>query len=110
MLPNSVEGKSKATLAPAFRDDDFIQIHDISKSYGIVEALKNVNFGITKGEVHTLLGENGAGKSTLVKIIMGEETPDSGAIQINGQHDHKLFTGACPQYGHFHGASGAGGF
>ncbi len=84
MSPNSVEGKSKAKIAPAFRDDDFIQIHDISRSYGIVEALKDVNFGITKGEVHTLLGENGAGKSTLVKIIMGEETPDSGVIQIDG--------------------------
>jgi len=94
MMPNSVEGKSKAKLAPAFRDDDFIQIHDISKSYGIVKALQNVNFGITKGEVHTLLGENGAGKSTLVKIIMGEETPDSGTIQI----DDKIVSNFSPEY------------
>lgn len=76
---------SRAKLAPAFREDDFIKIHDISKSYGIVEALHNVSFGITKGEVHALLGENGAGKSTLVKIIMGEETPDSGTLIIDGQ-------------------------
>ncbi len=78
---NSFEGKNKAKIAPAFQEDDFIQIHGIKKSYGIVEALKDVSFGITKGEVHTLLGENGAGKSTLVKIIMGEEEPDSGITE-----------------------------
>jgi ABC-type sugar transport system ATPase subunit len=85
MLINPVESTTRAKLAPAFGEDDFIQIHDISKSYGIVKALKNINFGIKKGEVHTLLGENGAGKSTLVKIIMGEEMPDSGALQIDGK-------------------------
>ena len=85
MVLNSVNGKSKARLAPAFREDDFIKIQDISKSYGIVEALNNVSFGITKGEVHALLGENGAGKSTLVKIMMGEETPDSGRLQIGSE-------------------------
>lgn len=85
MEPNSFNGKSKAKVAPAFHEDDFIQIHDIKKSYGIVEALHNVSFGITKGKVHTLLGENGAGKSTLVKIIMGEEEPDSGTLVIDGQ-------------------------
>jgi ABC-type sugar transport system ATPase subunit len=101
MLPNSGEGKTKAKLAPPFGDDDFIQIHDISKSYGLVKALKNVNFGITKGEVHTLLGENGAGKSTLVKIIMGEESPDSGAIQIDG----KMITNFLPEHAHNMGIS-----
>lgn len=82
MSINSVEGKKQTNLAPAFRDDDFIQIHGITKTYGIVEALKDVHFGIPKGEVHTLLGENGAGKSTLVKIIMGEEVPESGVLKI----------------------------
>ena len=85
MEPNSFNGKSNAKIAPAFHEDDFIQMHEITKSYGIVEALNNVSFGITKGKVHTLLGENGAGKSTLVKIIMGEETPDSGKLLIKGQ-------------------------
>jgi len=85
MEPNSVSGKSKAKIAPAFQKDDFIEMHGITKSYGIVEALNEVSFGIKKGEVHTLLGENGAGKSTLVKVIMGEETPDSGRLLIDGQ-------------------------
>ncbi len=85
MEPNSVNGKSKAKIAPAFQKNDFIEMHGITKSYGIVEALNEVSFGIKKGEVHTLLGENGAGKSTLVKVVMGEETPDSGRLLIDGQ-------------------------
>jgi ABC-type sugar transport system ATPase subunit len=85
MEPISVNGKSKAKIAPAFQKDDFIEMHGITKSYGIVEALNEVSFGIKKGEVHTLLGENGAGKSTLVKVIMGEETPESGRLLIDGQ-------------------------
>ena len=85
MSINPIEGKKMATFAPDFGKDDFIQIHGISKSFGVVKALKNVDFGIAKGEVHALLGENGAGKSTLVKIIMGEESPDSGSIEIDGK-------------------------
>ncbi len=65
--------------------EDFLVIHDISKSYGVVQALKHVTFNISKGEVHTLLGENGAGKSTLIKIINGEETPDTGTITLDGK-------------------------
>jgi ABC-type sugar transport system ATPase subunit len=96
-----IEGKKKATIAPDFGEDDFIQIHGITKSFGVVKALKNVDFGIAKGEVHALLGENGAGKSTLVKIIMGEETPDSGSIQIDGK-PIKIFS---PEHSHHLGIS-----
>jgi len=85
MVQDSKNGKSKAKLAPAFSEEDFIRIQGISKYYDIVEALNDVSFGIKKGEVHSLLGENGAGKSTLVKIIMGEEVPDSGKLVIDEQ-------------------------
>lgn len=85
MLPYTAQRETKAKLSPATGDNDFIQIHEISKSYGAVKALKSVSFGIRKGEIHTLLGENGAGKSTLVKIIMGEEAPESGEITIDGK-------------------------
>jgi len=59
-----------------------LSIQNISKSYGVVKALENVSFSVSKGEVHTLLGENGAGKSTLIKILSGETSPDSGVIEI----------------------------
>ncbi len=64
--------------------ENFLEISEVSKEYGIVQALQNVSFGIRKGEVHTLLGENGAGKSTLIKIISGEESPSSGQIILDG--------------------------
>lgn len=65
--------------------ENFLIIDNISKNYGVVQALKNVSFSVSKGEVHTLLGENGAGKSTLIKIIKGEETPTSGSITLDGK-------------------------
>jgi ABC-type sugar transport system ATPase subunit len=63
---------------------DFLEIRNLSKNYGIVRALKNVSFSVSRGEVHALLGENGAGKSTLIKIVSGEETPSAGSLAING--------------------------
>ncbi|MDR1505764.1 MAG: sugar ABC transporter ATP-binding protein [Treponema sp.] len=64
---------------------DFLEIRNLSKNYGIVRALKDITFSISRGEVHALLGENGAGKSTLIKIISGEEAPGSGSLVINGE-------------------------
>ena len=62
-----------------------IGIRKISKSFGGVQALKEVDFEIFPGEVHALLGENGAGKSTLIKIITGVQQPDSGQLLLQGQ-------------------------
>ena len=64
---------------------EYLKISHITKSYGVVKALRDVSFSIRQGEIHTILGENGAGKSTLVKIIMGEEVPDSGNISLDGE-------------------------
>jgi ribose transport system ATP-binding protein len=64
---------------------EFLTIHEVSKSYGAVRALKGVSFSVGEGEIHAILGENGAGKSTLVKIINGEVKPDEGAIFLNGR-------------------------
>src|SRR5580692_5788813 len=57
----------------------------ISKSFGAVRVLDNVDFNIAGGEIHALVGENGAGKSTLMKILSGAYTADGGSILIDGQ-------------------------
>ncbi|MDR3335036.1 MAG: sugar ABC transporter ATP-binding protein [Treponema sp.] len=57
----------------------------ISKSFGGVQALQNVQLQIGKGEAHALLGENGAGKSTLMKIIIGLYQPDKGEMVFEGK-------------------------
>jgi ribose transport system ATP-binding protein len=56
----------------------------LSKRYGAVQALANVQFDLKQGEVVALLGENGAGKSTLVKVLSGLVVPDAGSIEIDG--------------------------
>jgi ribose transport system ATP-binding protein len=56
----------------------------VSKRYGSVQALNEVDFELRQGEVMALLGENGAGKSTLVKVLSGLVQPDTGTIEIDG--------------------------
>jgi rhamnose transport system ATP-binding protein len=56
----------------------------VSKSFGGIDALKDVSFDIQAGQIHALVGENGAGKSTLVKIITGLQEADRGAILLDG--------------------------
>jgi ABC-type sugar transport system ATPase subunit len=62
-----------------------LSVRGLSKRYGSVQALAEVNFELRPGEVMALLGENGAGKSTLVKVISGLVQPDSGSIEIDGR-------------------------
>ncbi len=64
---------------------DALRVEHISKHFGAVTALRDVNLHLVHGEVLGLLGDNGAGKSTLVKIICGFHQPDSGRIVLNGQ-------------------------
>jgi D-xylose transport system ATP-binding protein len=62
-----------------------LELVDIRKNYGAIEALKGISFSIGKGEVVALLGDNGAGKSTLVKIISGGLEPTSGRMVFDGR-------------------------
>jgi simple sugar transport system ATP-binding protein len=61
------------------------ELSNISKSYGHVNALIDVDFAVAPGEVVGLLGDNGAGKSTLVRIMSGVERPDAGSFATDGQ-------------------------
>jgi ribose transport system ATP-binding protein len=62
-----------------------LEVSRVSKAFGPVQALQDVDFVLRAGEVHALAGENGAGKSTLMNIIDGILSPDSGEIRIRGQ-------------------------
>jgi simple sugar transport system ATP-binding protein len=61
-----------------------VTLDNISKSFGETVANDGVDLSVTKGEIHTLLGENGAGKTTLMKILYGHFQPDSGDISVGG--------------------------
>lgn len=62
-----------------------VELKNVSKSFGDVQALKDINFALGENEVVGLLGDNGAGKSTLIKIITGYYQPDQGEMYINGK-------------------------
>ncbi len=57
-----------------------LKLENITKSFGGVSVLKNVNLELEKGAIYTLIGGNGSGKTTLINIISGFLTPDSGKI------------------------------
>ena len=62
-----------------------LELRDISKSFGSVQALVDVDFEVRPGEVMALVGDNGAGKSTLIKCIAGTHMADSGRILFGGR-------------------------
>jgi simple sugar transport system ATP-binding protein len=67
-----------------------LELRNVSKSFGDVQSLRNINFTVGMNEVVGLLGDNGAGKSTIVKIITGYHQPDSGEIYFKGQRVENL--------------------
>jgi ribose transport system ATP-binding protein len=60
----------------------FLSLTGVSKRYGGVRALENVDFACRRGSIHAVLGENGAGKSTLIKIVAGVVQPDEGVMHL----------------------------
>jgi D-xylose transport system ATP-binding protein len=69
-------------------DTPLLQLRGISKSFGSVQALTDVDFEVRGGEVMALVGDNGAGKSTLVKCVAGIHAPDGGEIVFDGKPVH----------------------
>ena len=61
----------------------YLRMQGISKSFPGVQALNSVDFSVTRGEIHALVGENGAGKSTLMKILTGALLEDDGQIILD---------------------------
>lgn len=61
-----------------------LEIRDISKKFGGLQALDNVSFTVQQGSIKALIGPNGAGKTTLFNLVSGVLEPDSGAINFNG--------------------------
>jgi D-xylose transport system ATP-binding protein len=74
-----VSAEPAPTLAPT------LELHDVSKSFGAVQALTEVDFEVRDGEVMALVGDNGAGKSTLIKCVAGIYSIDSGEILFEGE-------------------------
>src|SRR5438445_11924172 len=69
------------------REDSMAEVAllDVSKSYGAVEAVRNLSLSIANGEFVVLLGPTGAGKTTTLRLIAGLERPDSGNVLIQGR-------------------------
>ncbi|KAB2873398.1 MAG: sugar ABC transporter ATP-binding protein, partial [Bauldia sp.] len=66
-------------------DSPLLELIGISKSFGGVQALRDVDFSLRAGEIHGLVGENGAGKSTLMKIIAGVHHDFLGTMRLDGE-------------------------
>jgi len=70
---------------PAAPDSPILELRKVSKSFGAVQALFEVDFHVAAGEVMALVGDNGAGKSTLIKCIAGIHPVDSGEVLFDGK-------------------------
>ena len=76
---------------------NYLSVENITKSFGERVLFENISFGLAQGEKVALVGINGSGKSTLLKILMGEETPDSGNLSF--RNDIKVgFLSQNPQF------------
>ena len=62
-----------------------VEMNHIVKSFGEVHAVKDGNFTLRKGEIHSLIGENGAGKSTMMKMLYGMYDFDGGEVIVKGE-------------------------
>ena len=63
-----------------------IELHQLAKRYGRIEALRSVTLAIEPGQIFGLLGPNGAGKTTLIRLLTGSSRPSAGSIRILGLH------------------------
>ena len=80
-----LNASSQATSVPSQFSGPILETRALCKSFGAVQAVRNVDWSVQRGEVCALLGDNGAGKSTLIKLISGAISPSSGQILVRGE-------------------------
>jgi len=85
-IPRQQERHRRSTLT----SETIVEMKGISKRFGAVQALDNVDLELRRGEILGLVGDNAAGKSTLMKILAGAYLPDSGEIYVEGKRAHIL--------------------
>ena len=86
---------------PEIGGQPILEMRGISKSFGVVKALSDVNFTVMPGEIHAFVGENGAGKSTLMKVLSGVYPSGSydGSIVFDGEERHFPVRSRMPIWG-----------
>ncbi|PRX34960.1 branched-chain amino acid transport system ATP-binding protein [Meinhardsimonia xiamenensis] len=62
-----------------------LEVKNVSKSFGGLKALRDVNLSVAEHSVHAIIGPNGAGKSTLLNVLVGKLVPDTGSVMFDGQ-------------------------
>jgi ABC-type sugar transport system ATPase subunit len=75
-------------MEPATNNSPVVEMRNIKKNFGAVQALRGVDLALRHNEVLGLLGDNAAGKSTLMKVLSGAYIPDDGEIYIEGEKAH----------------------
>ncbi|WP_042402156.1 ATP-binding cassette domain-containing protein [Streptacidiphilus carbonis] len=80
----TAQEEGSVTAGGAETAPEVIRAEHISKRFGAVQALKDVNLYVRRGEILGLIGDNGAGKSTLIKTLTGFHRPDQGRLLFNG--------------------------
>ena len=67
-------------------DGIILATRQLTKKYGDITAVENINLNVRKGRIYGLLGRNGAGKTTIMKMVLGLISISSGEIEISGKH------------------------
>src|SRR5688572_17532374 len=79
------EARVTAESPVTSHESHYLVATGIRKKFGSVEANRNANLEVARGEIHALVGENGAGKSTLMRILAGMHHPDAGTVTVDGR-------------------------